>query len=296
MRSKTIGICVAVLLVAGAGGYGVHRYLAERALPGAYTSDFTAAFQAEEETAEALALYRSGKAVPAKVLRPPVGEGKTVYLYLAGLPDRAASEKVVDMLEKEEVPCAWFVEGQNAADEEETMKLLHKKGFLLGNYTWLGNPAFDKLGPEEAVSSLAKTQKAVHLTAQQMPEYFKAPRTSYTEDVLKEAGAAGLSYVVESNVTIRRGDITSKEKAEALVKTIRPGSFIAFEVNRPVSEKAYESGKYDERPAIDKKPTIKDRPVEEDKKSISLAQQLQWLIEALKEEGMEFRNLERVGK
>ena len=103
-----------------------------------------------------------------------------------------------------------------------------------------------------------------------------------------------MKYALESSVTIRRGQLKSASDAKEIVKKLKPGSIIAFEVNRPLDIKVKEQGAYDEKPAIDKKPTIKDsdfidRPVPRD-----MAEEVSWLIGALKEEGYELKGLEGI--
>lgn len=292
MRIRNWILCLAAVITIGGGGYGLHQYLASSARGSEYR-EFNATFEAEKETQEALELYKNGKAKPATILKPADSSSKVVYLYFCGLPDRPMTEKIVDLLEKKKGTAAFFAEGQNAMDEEEVMKLLHKKGHLLGNYTWLGRPSFEKVEAEEAIRSLCKTQKAIKLMGGDSPLYFKAPNTQYTDELLKEAGACGLRYAVESTLTIKRGQLKSASDAEEVVKKIKPGNFIAFEINRPLDIRAQEQGKYDEKPAIDKKPTIKDDSKKEEVAKDTTVQQIEWLVEALTEEGYTLQDLKR---
>lgn len=290
IRMYLIGL--ALVAAVGGGGYGLHHYLASSAQGSEYR-EFHATFEAEKETQEALAAYNKGQVKPAALLKPADSTSKVVYLYFCGLPDRPMAERITDLLEKHKGTAAFFVEGQNALDEEETIKLLHKKGHLLGNYTWLGRPSFEQTDPEEAIRSLCKAQKAIALMGGERPLYFKAPNTRYTEELLKEAGAAGLWYGVESTLTIKRGQLQSAADAEEVVKKIKPGNFIAFEINRPLDIRAQEAGKSDDKPAIDKKPTIKENPKTEEAAKDTTIQQVEWLIEALAEEGYALQDLKQ---
>lgn len=290
MGIKTALLCVAAAVILGGGGYGLHHYLASEASGSSYR-DFSESTFATEEIEKALTAYKENKNQTATVLKPIRTEDKSVYLYFCGLPDRPLTEKIVDVLEKEKGTAAFFVEGQNAMDEEETMKLIHKKGHLLGNYTWLGRPSFEKVGPENAIVSLVKTQKAISLMGGETPLYFKAPQTKYTESLLAEIGASGLRYAVESSVTVKRGQLKSASDAEELVKNVKNGDLIAFEINRPLDIKTYEKGKSDEKPAIDKKPTIKDDNKVETVTKDTTAEEIAWLVEALDEAGFTLRDL-----
>ena len=290
MGIKTCAICFLAAALIGGGAYGVHRYLASSAESEQYVTDLSSSFNADKETAEALALYQKDSAPRAKILKPS-GGGKAMYLYFCGLPDRPSIEKITDCLEEENWKAVFFAEGQNALDEEEGMKVLQKRGQVMGNYTWLGRPKFETMGEEAALSSICRTQKAIHLMEGSYPLYFKAPNTKYTDRLLKELGAAGISYAVESTLTIRRGEIKSLADAEALVKKIKPGSFIAFEVNRSLDIKTHEAGDYDEKPAIDKKPTVKDEEYINQPKTAALAEEVEWLLHALKAAGYEVKSL-----
>ncbi len=289
MGIKTCILCLAAVAVIAGGGYGLHRYLASSAQSEQYVTDLSSSFEADKETKDALALYQKDSCPKAKILKP--GVGSDMYLYFSGLPDRPSIEKITDKLEEERWTAVFFAEGQNALDEEEGMKVLQKRGQVMGNYTWLGRPQFETMAPEAALSSICRTQKAIKLMEGSTPIYFKAPNTKYTDQLLKELGAAGISYAVESSLTIRRGQIQSLEDAREIVKKIKPGSFIAFEVNRSLEIKVREAGAYDEKPAIDKKPTIKDEDYTKAPKRASLAEEVLWLLEAIKEAGYDVKEL-----
>lgn len=290
MGIKTYALCFLAAAVIAGGGYGVHRYLASSAQSEQYVTDLSTSFEADKETKDALALYKKDSCPKAKILKP-AGGGSDMYLYFSGLPDRPSIEKITDKLEEERWTAVFFAEGQNALDEEEGMKVLQKKGQVMGNYTWLGRPQFETMEPEAALSSICRTQKAIKLMEGSTPIYFKAPNTKYTDQLLKELGAAGISYAVESSLTIRRGQIKSADDAKEIVKKIKPGSFIAFEVNRSLEIKIREAGAYDEKPAIDKKPTIKDEDFTKEPKTASLAEQVLWLLDAIKEAGYDVKEL-----
>ena len=294
MRIKTIGILVIAAAVIGGGGYGLHHYLASSAQSEAYVTDLSSGFSADREIKDALTLYQKDSCPKARILKPPGGEEKRMYLFFSGLPDRPMIEKLTDLLEKEKSEAAFFAEGQNVLDEEQGMKVLHKQAALIGNYTWLGRPRFEMMKPEAAIASVVKTQQAIHLMEGSTPLYFKAPNTKYTDDLLKVLGACGVKYAVESSITIRRGQLKSASDAKEIVKKLKSGSIIAFEVNRPLDIKVKEQGAYDEKPAIDKKPTIKDSDFIDRPAPHDMAEEVSWLIDALKEAGYELGGLESI--
>lgn len=276
-----------LVLLAGGGFYAWHRHALSVSEENRDVQDLSNLYEAGEETEKAVnQFHKHPEANKAKVIHPLADTGNHVYLYFDGLPDRAMTEEILKVLDKKDAKAAFFVEGQNAGDSPETMKEIAKNRQIIGNYTWLGRPSLEKLDEEKAIRSLLRTQKAVDALTGKSPSFFRAPRTEYTDTLLEEAGAAGLSYAVLSNVTVRRGTLVDEEAARKLAADVKPGSLIAFEINKPLDIRAREPGKSDERPAIDKKPTIKDSDYKEKaEQKDHTAQEVEWLITALEDEG-----------
>ena len=65
-------------------------------------------------------------------------------------------------------------------------------------------------------------------------------------------------------------------------------------MNRPLDIKVKEQGAYNEKPAIDKKPTIRDSDFIDRPAPRDMAEEVSWLIGALKEEGYELKGLEGI--
>lgn len=280
-------ILLLLVILAGGGFYVWHRHAVSASEGERDVQDLSNLYAAEEETDKAVRQFReSPEARKVGIIRPHSDTGKHVYLYFDGLPDRAMTEEILKVLDRKDAKAAFFVEGQNAGDSPETLKEIVKHKQVIGNYTWLGRPSFEKLDEEKAIRSLVRTQKAIDVLTGTSPSFFRAPRTEYTDTLLEEAGAAGLSYAVLSNVTVRRGELNDEEAAGKLAAGVEPGSLIAFEINRPLDIRARETGKSDERPAIDMKPTIKDSDYREKaEQKDHTAQEVEWLITALEDEG-----------
>lgn len=253
-------IIVAVVLIAAiAGIVFYYRQVVYSTKGGADITDLSASYAAEEETNAALEKFRNApNENRAQLIKPKQTAEKVVYLYFDGMPDRPLAGKILDTLDKYDAKAVFFVEGQNAGDDPETIKLMYKRQQEIGNYTWLGRPHFEQYPSEDAIRSICRTQKAVGMLSPTAPRYFRAPQTQYIDTVLQEAGAAGIPYVVESNVTVRPEQLVDDAAAQALVATIKPGSLVACIINRPLDTKVITKGKTDERPAIDKKPDIND--------------------------------------
>jgi len=294
MGKKFWSILLLLVFLAGGGFYAWHRHAISASEGGRDVQDLSNLYVAEEETNAAVSRFRKDpEAKKARIIRPLSDTEKHVYLCFDGLPDRAMTEEILKVLDRKDAKAAFFVEGQNAGDSPETMKEIVKHKQVIGNYTWLGRPSFEKLDEEKAIRSLVRTQKAVDVLTGRSPSFFRAPRTEYTDTLLEEAGAAGLSYAVLSNVIVRRGEMSDEAAAEKLAAGVKNGSLVAFEINKPLDIRARETGKSDERPAIDMKPTIRDGDYrEKTEKKDHTAEEVERLITALENEGFGLYSLD----
>lgn len=294
MGKKFWMVLLVLVFLAGGGFYAWHRHALSVSEENRDVQDLSNMYEAEKETEQAVNQFRKDPgAKKARIIHPLSDTGNHVYLYFDGLPDRAMTEEILKVLDKKEAKAAFFVEGQNAGDSPETMKEISKHRQMIGNYTWLGRPSFEKLDEEKAIRSLVRTQKAVDVLTGRSPSFFRAPRTEYTDTLLEEAGAAGLSYAVLSNVTVRRGEMSDEAAAEKLAAGVKNGSLVVFEINKPLDIRARETGKSDERPAIDMKPTIRDGDYrEKTEKKDHTAEEVERLITALENEGFGLYSLD----
>lgn len=119
-----------ILLICGCLVYLRDHVLVEnRDIP--ELTDVSAAYQADDEIAKAKQQMQAGIA-PAEVITTLPAGGNCVAIVIDGLPDRPLAARLVDVLQKHRAEATFFVEGQNAADEPETIRLIRDAGFELG--------------------------------------------------------------------------------------------------------------------------------------------------------------------
>lgn len=209
-----------------------------------------------------------------------------IALVIDGLPDRPTTARILDVLQKYNAKAVFFVEGQNAVDQPETIQLIKDGGQEIGNYTFIGIAEADKLSSDDLLRQLCQTQKVLEVQTGTMPRLFRAPRTRYQPSLLQAVEAAGIGYAVKSNAAFPRHKLHSVDDALAFVATLPPGSILSVQGGTSVSSKKYEPGKTDERPAVDKKPTIKDAEVSVVDAGDSLADEIEFLLAALEQQNI----------
>ena len=250
-------------------------------------TDLTHNYLAEEEIREAAEKRQAADIKPAEVITTLQDGTARVALVFDGLPDRPLAARLLDILAKHKADAVFFVEGENVADEPETMKLIRSAGQEVGNYTYVGLSAMEKHSVEEQLRELCRTQKVVTMNDPLKPTLFRAPRTVYSDDLLKSVRAAGLEYAVKESVRFQPGNIHNQTEANTYAASITNGSIIAIPVNHPVEQKVDDPVVREEKPAVDMKPTIKDDNSAALPPTVDLATELDLLLAAFDAKGVQ---------
>lgn len=246
-------------------------------------TDLGSLYEAQEEIAAAAKELQKG-AEPVELVTKDAKPH--VAIIFDGLPERAVTARFLDVLKKHEVSAVFFVEGQNAANQPETIKLIHDAGQEIGNYTFVGIAEAQRLPQDRLLSEICRTQRVVEVLTAKNPRLFRAPKTDYDEGLLCALRAAGLAYAVKESAHYAPGWLKDEAGAIAYAATVPPGSILAIDIAVPVEALAQESPVDDLRPAVDKQPTLEDRPAEERKAPpVDAAAELDWLLTALENTG-----------
>lgn len=250
-------------------------------------TDLTHNYLAEDEIREATKKRQGADIKPAEIITTLQDGSPQIALVFDGMPDRPLAARLLDVLAKHKADAVFFVEGENVADEPETMKLIRSAGQEVGNYTYVGLAAMEKRHVEEQLRELCRTQKAVTMHDPLTPTLFRAPRTTYSDDLLKSVRAAGLEYAVKENVRFQPGNIHNQTEADSYAASIVNGSIIAIPVNHPVEQKADDRAVREEKPAVDMKPTIRDDNLATVPPAVDLATELDLLLTAFEVKGVQ---------
>lgn len=258
MSFKQMGFLAAALILTACGTIIFFRdyVVATRGVQEDIT-DLSSLYEAEEEIAAAKAALQKG-VEPVEVVtrdkKPHIG------IVIDGLPDRTTTARFLDVLKKHNVSAVFFVEGQNAANQPETIQLIREAGQEIGNYTFVGVAAAQTLPQDRLFSEVCRTQRIIEVLTAKKPRFFRAPNTVYSEDLLCALRAAGIDYVVKENAHYAPGFLQNEAGAVAYAKQVPQGSIIAIDIVVPVEPVATDMHIENLQPAIDKQPTLTDRP------------------------------------
>lgn len=89
-------------------------------------------------------------------------------------PNPVTTPKVLDILEREQVPASFFLVGSRIPGREMLLQRMYKDGDEIGNHSWT-HPDLTKLPPEQIAQQVVLTQKAVKFAGVPEPTLFRPP-------------------------------------------------------------------------------------------------------------------------
>lgn len=247
-----------LVLFVGVASYAYHFFTDDSVKASDYANvpDLSAAYKADKEIAEALKKLQDKDLMPARVMTHKLDGKKEIALTFDGLPRKETLDRLLEVLAKHDAKATFFAEGGNAALSPKSMEALESKGQALGNYTFIGLAKLEQQSESEAVKQLCMAQKVFKVTSNFAPTMFKAPKTKNTIPLLRVAAACGLKSGVKTDVFVPKDNIVSVQAAEQFVAAVPAGSITSIVVNRAVEPLLQKAMKVDDRPAIDKKPSL----------------------------------------
>ena len=250
-------------------------------------TDLTKNYLAQAEISEAAEKRQDPDIKPVEVITTLQDGTHRIALVFDGMPDRPLAARLLDVLAKHKAAAVFFLEGENVADVPEVITLIRQAGQEVGNYTYVGLAGLEKRPVEEQLREICRAQKVITMHDPLAPNLFRAPRTVYTDDLLKSVRAAGLEYAVKENVRFQPGHIHNAAEADAYVRTIAYGSIIAIPVDLPVEVKANDMATREEKPAVDMKPTIREDNSAPVPPQADLAAEVDLLLSAMERRDMQ---------
>lgn len=247
-----------LVLFMGLASYAYHFFADTGVKTGTYANvpDLSSSYQADEEIAAAWQKLQDKNIIAATVVTHKLDGKREIALTFDGLPRKETLVRILDVLEKHRAPATFFAEGGNVALSPQSMEILEKKGQAVGNYTFIGLSKLEQQSENEAVKQLCMAQKVFSVTGNFQPSLFKAPKTRNTIPLLKVASACGLKSGVKTDVFVPKDKLVTVEAAGQFVGSVPPGSIVSLVVNRGMEPIVQKAMKVDERPAIDKKPSL----------------------------------------
>ena len=121
---------------------------------------------------------------------------KVLYLTFDAGYENGQTEKILDILKKQQVPAAFFLVGNYIQRNPELVRRMVAEGHMVANHT-MHHPDMSKISSKEAFSKeLSQLEELYKQTVgQEMPKYYRPPQGVYSEENLKMAKELGYKTV-----------------------------------------------------------------------------------------------------
>lgn len=152
---------------------------------------------------------------------------KVVALTFDDGADGANTNKILDILAKNNVKATFFLTGSGANNHPQYIKNIAAKGHQLGNHSYT-HPDFTKLTATQMKSELDRTEALIKsLTGKTTKPIFRAPFGAVNSTVLNGVGASGYGYTIQWNIDkVDWKGLTASQINTKVQTNIKPGSIV----------------------------------------------------------------------
>ena len=146
---------------------------------------------------------------------------KVLYLTFDAGYENGCTEKILDILQKQDVKAAFFLVGNYIEKNADLVRRMAKEGHIVANHT-MHHPDMSKLSDKAAFSKELTDLEALYkkTTGQDMPRFYRPPQGIYSEDNLKMAKDLGYKTVFWSLAYVDWNNDAQPTKEQAFSKLL----------------------------------------------------------------------------
>ena len=188
MRRRDLGILAAALLLAAVGV--VFLFRGQALQTGSWGLSFRQEGTAPIGNADGAHLARYDAAYIGNTME------KVLYLTFDAGYENGCTAKILDVLQKHQVPAAFFLVGNYIEKNVDLVRRMAREGHIVANHT-MHHYDMSKLSDKAAFSKELTDLENLYkeTTGQEMPKYYRPPQGIYSEENLKMAQELGYQTV-----------------------------------------------------------------------------------------------------
>ncbi|PSL43604.1 peptidoglycan-N-acetylmuramic acid deacetylase [Salsuginibacillus halophilus] len=120
---------------------------------------------------------------------------KTIYLTFDNGYEKGHTEDVLDVLNKHDVPAAFFVTGHYLESAANIIQRMVEEGHIVGNHSW-HHPSLPEVSDKRAARELGEVDEYYQdLTGEERMQYVRPPRGTFNEHSLELTASLGYTTV-----------------------------------------------------------------------------------------------------
>lgn len=201
------------------------RLLSSMALP---TGSWGLSFHQEGQPPTGNANAGSLKQYDAMYLKN--SDEKVLYLTFDAGYENGCTQKILDVLQQQQVPAAFFLVGNYIRQNSDLVRRMAEEGHIVANHT-MHHPDMSRIAEESAFAKELSDLEALYkeTVGQDMPKFYRPPQGLYSEDNLRMAKALGYKTVFWSLAYVdwNQDDQPTREYAfSKLLPRTHPGAVV----------------------------------------------------------------------
>ena len=155
---------------------------------------------------------------------------KVLYLTFDAGYENGCTEKILDILKKQEVKAAFFLVGNYIQRNADLVRRMVEEGHIVGNHT-MHHPDMSAITDKGAFSKELQDLEALYkeTTGRELPKFYRPPQGIYSEENLKMAKELGYQTVFWSLAYVDWNNDAQPTKEQAFAKLLprtHPGAVI----------------------------------------------------------------------
>ena len=121
---------------------------------------------------------------------------KVLYLTFDAGYENGCTEKILDILQKHQVPAAFFLVGNYIEKNPDLVRRMVKEGHIVGNHT-MHHPDMSKISEKSAFEKELQNLETLYrdTTGQELAKFYRPPQGTYSEENLRMAQELGYKTV-----------------------------------------------------------------------------------------------------
>lgn len=215
-------------------------------------------------------------------------EETTVALVFAGINDRSNVERALALLDRYKVKATFCITGSMAAEDDELVTLINKKGHLIADNGLNGDTGMEQYSSEELIDNFATSGKIISVSTGKAPNMLMCNSTFYADNVTTAAKACGYDKLISasSGKFINAGSFKYYKNTKEYTSKLKGANILVVKLDGYLDAYEYEVGDRPYSLPNDMPATLnlekKEEDEEEKEEETDIEKTLNWLLEALK--------------
>ncbi len=147
-------------------------------------------------------------------------------------PHPVMTEKLLKVLQDEQVPATFFVVGKMVDRYPQVVQEMAQQGHEVANHTY-SHPKLSRLGHEAVLNELAQTRTLIRRLTGHDSQLYRPPGGDYTRDILRTTSQAGYRMVLWSVLTKDVHGATCRAIKHRILQGAVDGSIVLMHSGMP---------------------------------------------------------------